>query len=222
MINKYTKKAFVATLIFIVYTLLVAFVDVKAIGPCNTEVGFASINGWFHSATNTSNVLYSISNYAGYISLLSVGIFAIVGIYELVKCKSFKKLDPRLYILAGFYVFLAFFYLLFEKIVINYRPVLMTGEITPEASYPSSHTMLVIGVMFTAVHQISYLLKNNARLRSILIICCYFLTVLTIVTRLLSGVHWLTDIIGGALLSFTLVLYYYAVVDFSDSKHADK
>ncbi|MBO5313616.1 MAG: phosphatase PAP2 family protein, partial [Clostridia bacterium] len=45
---------------------------------------------------------------------------------------------------------------------------------------------------------------------------CVMLTITVFITfmvigRLVSGVHWITDIIGGALLSTAIVLMYYSI-----------
>ena len=86
----------------------------------------------------------------------------------------------------------------------------MPGETAPEASFPSSHTMLVVTVMI-AVMIVSDKYFGDLFGPLVRILC--FLTALgTIAGRLYCGVHWLTDIIGGILLSATLLLLFAAVV----------
>ena len=52
---------------------------------------------------------------------------------------------------------------------------------------------------------------KNKSLGSIIRPLCWILAGLTVVFRLLSGVHWLTDIIGGVIISaFFLTLFYAA------------
>ena len=99
-------------------------------------------------------------------------------------------------------------YALFERFAVNYRPVLIDGCL--EASYPSSTTVLVLCVMPTAAMQCKARIKKAAVRRCALAVMTAF-AVLMVVCRLISGVHWLTDIIGGALLSAGLVKMYSAV-----------
>lgn len=79
-----------------------------------------------------------------------------------------------------------------------------------EASYPSSTTMLVMCVMPTAIMQFHDRIGHELLRKGISYIMIAF-TVFMVIGRLLSGVHWLTDIVGGALLSAGLVMLYYSV-----------
>ena len=106
-------------------------------------------------------------------------------------------------------------YLLFEVVVINYRPVLIDGRM--EASYPSSTTMLVMCVIPTAMMQLNARVKNKTIQKTVLGILLAF-TVFMVIGRLISGVHWFTDIVGGALLSAGLVMLYYSVSSLSITK----
>lgn len=85
-------------------------------------------------------------------------------------------------------------YFLFEKVVINYRPVLIEGVL--EASYPSSTTMLTPCVIPTAILQFKSRIKNVAIRKTVLTVLAIFAAFM-VIGRLISGAHWLTDIIGG-------------------------
>ena len=93
-------------------------------------------------------------------------------------------------------------YLVFEMVPINYRPVLIEGIL--EASYPSSTTLLVLSVMPATIMQIGRRVKTPATAKVLQIICVAF-ALFMVLGRLISGVHWLTDIMGGILLSGGLV-----------------
>ena len=199
-----------ALLSFAVWTILVACVEVKAIGPRDSSVGFATLNEYFHRLTGVSMSLYTITDWLG---LVPVGVafgFALLGLFQLIKRKSLKEVDRSILALGVFYVSVIAAYLLFEEVVINYRPVLIGGYL--EASYPSSTTMLTLCVMPTAIMQLRSRIKNTA-LKNLITLAMALFTAFMVIGRLVSGVHWLSDIIGGILISAGLVLIYRAVSD---------
>ena len=193
-------------LAFATWTVLVKFVNVKPIGPNGSSVGFAIFNEWAHALTGYNHALYVVTDWLGLVPVGVVLCFATVGVAQLIKRKSLLKVDSDILLLGAFYALVGVVYALCEGVVINYRPVLINGVL--EASYPSSTTMLVACVMPTAIMQFNSRIKNK-RLRG----CVEFLTILFIsfmvVGRVVSGVHWITDIIGGGLISASLVLAYY-------------
>lgn len=149
--------------------------------------------------------LYTLTDWLG---LVPIGIalgFAVLGLVQLIRRKSLLKVDRDILILGGFYIVVLAAYLLFETVVINFRPVLIDGKL--EASYPSSTTMLALCVLPTAMIQLKTRIRGDAVRRAILGIFVAF-TVFMVVGRLLSGVHWLSDIVGGVLLSAGLVPLY--------------
>ena len=192
---------------FVLWTVLVKFVDVQAIGPNNSSVGFASLNGWFHELTGENMMLYDITDWLGLLPILTAGCFGILGLCQLIKRKSLLKVDRSIIALGIFYVAVIGAFIFFEICVINYRPLLIEGKL--EASYPSSTTMLVMSVMPTAAMQLYERIKNK-NLRIVAIIVIVLFTAFMVIARILSGVHWITDIIGGALLSAGLVMTYKA------------
>ena len=124
---------------------------------------------------------------------------------QLIKGKSLKKVDGDLYILLGFYVLIGMAYLLFEKLVINYRPIVMDGGVEP--SYPSSHTVLAITFLYAAIIMLRRRIKDSQKMTVISIVLLVMMLAI-ILLRLFSGVHWLTDIIGGVILSVLLISIY--------------
>ena len=193
---------------FIIWTLLISFVDVKTIGPEGSSVGFATLNGAFHTLTGTHMWLYTVTDWLGLVPIAVCLGFAIFGLAQWIKRKRFSKVDSSILALGGFYLTVMATYILFEYVVINRRPVLINGYL--EASYPSSTTMLVMCVMPTALMQLSSRIKNKI-LRLILTYLIIGFTAFMVIGRLVSGVHWLTDIIGGAIVSSGLVLMYYGI-----------
>ncbi len=195
---------------FVLWTVLVSYVDVRAIGQNASSVGFATLNGYVHNLTGVNMFLYTITDWLG---LVPIGVafgFAVLGLVQWVGRKSLFKVDRSILALGGFYIIVLAMYIFFEIVVINYRPVLLGGYL--EASYPSSTTMLVMCVMPTAMMQLHARIKSDVFRRCVLISIAAF-TAFMVIGRLASGVHWLTDIIGGALVSAGLVITYASVSD---------
>lgn len=189
------------TVAFIIYTLLVKFVDVKPIGPNGSKVGFATMNKWFMNIAKENHFFYKLSELLGYIILLLVLIYGCIGLYQLIKRKSLFKIDREIIVLGIFYVVVLAFYVLFDKVVINYRPVLIDGVLEP--SYPSSHTMLALCVGLSSLI-VSKSYFNKKYIDKINIVTCVLIG-LIVAGRILSGVHWLSDIFGGVILSCALI-----------------
>ena len=212
--KKKNKKALVwgASLLaaFVLWTVLVCFVDVQAIGPEGSSVGFATLNGYVHNLTGVNMSLYVITDWLG---LVPIGIafgFAVLGLVQRIKRKSILKVDRSILVLGGFYIVVMAVYILFEMVVINYRPTLIDGYL--EASYPSSTTMLVMCVMPTAMMQLRARIKNKVFSRCAMIAITAFIAFM-VIGRFVSGVHWATDIVGGMLVSAGLVTMYASVIE---------
>ena len=200
---------------FLLWTGAVCVVDVQAIGPLGTAVGLAAVNGFFHRLTGVHMALYTVTDWLGLVPLAVVMGFGCLGLVQWVKGKRLRKVDRSILVLGGFYLAVLAAYGIFETVVINYRPVLINGNL--ESSYPSSTTMLAMCVMPTAMMQLQGRIQNRTLRRWILLLMGAF-TAFMVIGRLLSGVHWLTDVIGGALLSAGLVMLYAAAND-RDSSH---
>ena len=199
--------------VFVFWTVLVRFVDVRAIGPEGSSVGFAALNGFVHELTGVNWLLYTVTDWLGLVQIAAALGFAILGLAQLIKRKSLRKVDRSILALGVFYILVIAAYAFFEIVVINYRPTLIGGYL--EASYPSSTTMLAMCVMPTAAMQLNRRIKNTVLRRCAIITVAAF-TGFMVIGRLISGVHWITDIIGGALLSTGLVMIYYSLSNIAE------
>ncbi|MCI8781723.1 MAG: phosphatase PAP2 family protein [Lachnospiraceae bacterium] len=200
---------------FAVWTALIQMVDVQPLGQNGTNIGFASFNCWFHGLTGVNMTIYTITDWMGLIPLVVCLIFAGIGVVQLIMRRSLFKVDPDIIILGVYYVVVILEYLFFEMISINYRPILINGVM--EASYPSSTTLLVLCVMPTLIEQIQRRRSSIAVKRIVTILAIAF-SAFMVIGRLISGVHWVTDIVGGVLLSAGLFTVYKAVVMLSIKK----
>ena len=194
---------------FIIWTFLIQVIDVQQNGANGTNVGFATINGWFYDLTGVHMEIYHITDWLGLVPIFICLLFGGIGFVQLVKKRSIFKVDYDIIFLGLYYILVIFGYLLFEMIPINYRPILIEGFL--EASYPSSTTLLVLCVMSTFVEQTNRRLINKTMKKMIKVFVICF-SAFMVLGRLISGVHWLTDIVGSILLSVGLFCIYKAAV----------
>ena len=194
---------------FALWTASVCLVDVQSIGPLGSRVGFAALNGWFHGLTGVHMALYDLTDLLSVIPLGVCGLFGLLGAAQLVRRRSLRKVDRDILLLGIYYVVVIGAFFLFEVFPVNFRPIFIEGKL--EASYPSSTTLLVLSVMPTLVFQADRRCKGVGLKWAVRILTAAF-SCFMVVSRLVCGVHWLTDIVGGLVLSTGLFLLYTASV----------
>lgn len=202
--------------VFITFTILSKTIDVRPIGPQGSSVGFATINQFFFQRLGVSLLWYDITSWLGFVAIVVIFGFGGFGLYQLLKGKSLRNVDERILLLGGFYFIVLAVYALFEILIINYRPVILSQEL--EASYPSSHTMLVICIMVTAMMQFQHYLREKRGWLMVSDIVSVLIIAVTVIGRLLSGVHWFSDIIAGIILSSALIFLYYSALKYIEEK----
>lgn len=195
--------------IFTIWTGLVQCVDVKPIGANTTDIGFSTLNSYFHQMTGVHMTLYTITDWLGLIPIFVCVVFGGLGLVQLIKRKSLFKVDKDLILLGIYYFIVIMGYLIFEMIPINYRPILIDGRL--EASYPSSTTLLVLSVMPTLILQVKRR-STHILITKIVSVVTILFSLFMVIARLTCGVHWLTDIIGALILSTGLYYLYKALV----------
>jgi undecaprenyl-diphosphatase len=202
--------------LFALYTLSLTFVDLRPIGPQGSYVAYAGINQMIHRLFGVNMMLYHITDWAGVAAILIAFGFAVLGLAQWIKRKSIWKVDSSILLLGVFYILVFGAYAFFEYNVINRRPVLINGFL--EASYPSSTTMLAMCILPTAMIQFHRLIRNGFVRKTVNILCGLF-TAFMVIGRLVSGVHWFTDILGGAMFSVSVILLYCAADHFTCKEH---
>ena len=211
--KKKTKRLFciggALLILFAVFTLLAFTVDVKNVGISGTRLGFSGANLAVFGAIGQSEAWLTVTDVLGVIVLLPVVAAAATGLIQLIRRKSIKRVDAPIIALGVLYAADVFFYVLFELVIINYAPILKGGEIA--ASYPSSHTLLAVTVMVSFAAVLGLYLKRRAY-KAIAYAVTSAVAALTVIGRLLSGVHWLTDILASLLLSSALLVLFYGLL----------
>ena len=211
------KKRFIAgsalLAIFIIFTLLITLVDVKASGESGAMVGFSSVNSAFFECFGSNDGLDTVSDVILLLSFAYVFGFALVGALQLIKRKSLFKVDKHVLLMGALMVVLAIIYVVFELFEINCRPILVDGVL--EASYPSTHVLFSTTILASSTLLLQRMVKNRR-----LLIAAYGITaslgILGIVSRTLSGAHWITDIVASVILSLALVTLFSAALALAD------
>ena len=220
MSEKKTLTAAIGMLaMFVLWTMLIRNADVQPIGPEGSQVGLAGLNGWFHALTGVNWTLYTITDWLGLVPILVCACYGVLGAAQWIRRRRLLRVDTDILLLGIYYLLVIFGYLFFEMIPVNYRPVLIDGYL--EASYPSSTTLLVLSVMPTLKFQ-TVRRCGNGKIRQAITMFAALFSAFMAIGRLISGVHWLTDIIGSVLLSGGLYLFYRAAVAQVDRKKAEE
>ena len=210
--NKKKRNFFISTILIllaVVFTILVKVVDVKQVGVNETSIGFVTLNQFFFKTTGVNMIWYHITDWLGLMPIFMAMVYSLLGLVQLIKRKSLFKVDKEIIILGLFYVVVISIYIFFEKVIVNYRPILMNGFL--EASYPSSHTLMTICLCGSSIIVNKKMFNNKiTKLMNMLSLIIIFITV---IGRLISGVHWFTDIVGGIFISIALLMTLYSLVD---------
>ncbi len=202
--NRNLLFAAVSGLSAVLLIILVRFVDVRPIGPEGTSIGLSHLNRFVFDRFGVNMLWYEITDWLSVAAVLTAFLFALTGTVQLIKRRSLLKVDRAILTLGGMYIIVTGLYILFEVLIVNYRPIIMPGGTGPEASFPSSHTMLVCVIMGSAMMLIDRYIGVKT-LQSLLRIICAVIIGVTVIGRSIAGVHWFTDILGGILISAALL-----------------
>ena len=209
MLKRNLFITFILLFISVIFIILLKNVDVRCDAVNNSCIGFYTINHYFFNKIGVNMFWYTITDYLGLIPIIISFIYAFLGFKQLVRRKSLFKVDRVIIILGLFYIIVVLVYILFEKCIINYRPILIDGLL--EVSFPSSHTLISICLCGSSIIINNKIFKNiftrKLNIISLLVI------IIIVVGRLISGVHWFTDIIGGILISSFLLMLFYSLLD---------
>ena len=200
---------------FALWTVAIRLIDVQNAGPLGSEVGFATINVWFHRLTGVHMLIYTITDWLGLVPIIICMCFGVLGLVQMIHRRSLLKVDSDILLLGAYYVVVILGYLLFEMMPINYRPILIGGNL--EASYPSSTTLLVLSVMPTLKYQSERRIAKPVTRKAIAVFVIVF-SAFMVLGRLIAGVHWATDIVGSVFLSSGLFMIYRFMAEYTRPK----
>ena len=135
-----------------------------------------------------------------------LGVFAILGLIQLIKRKSIKKVDRALLAFIPSLILLVITYFAFDKLfVLNTRP-----NDSGEPSFPSTHVMIVATVFsLVALALPQYI---NSKIACIILdVLMLILIAIVSVGRVLSLKHWPLDVVGGLAFAAIFALVYYLI-----------
>ena len=89
---------------FALWTVLIRHIDVQKAGPNGTEIGFATINVWFHRLTGVHMLVYKITDWLGLVPIIICMCFGVLGLVQLIKRRSILRVDPDILLLGIYYV----------------------------------------------------------------------------------------------------------------------
>ena len=209
LLSKRGISALVMLLLSVIWTVTAGVADVSAIGPMGSSVGLSTLNAAVRDLVGVRMELYELTDILDLVPIAVALGYAIVGAAQLIGRRSLWRVDRRILALGGLYIALGVVFVGFELMPLNYRPVLIEGVL--EASYPSSTTLLVMTVIPAFLVDVATRVKKKRIFWVIFAVAAAFCA-FVVAARILSGVHWFSDVIGGLLISAALVLSYSALM----------
>lgn len=146
-------------------------------------------------------------------SILSLSVFAILGLCQLFSRKSIKKVDRSLLAMFIPLILMAVAYFVFNHFLIwNVRP---NGS--GEASFPSSHVMVVSTIFFCIALILPQYIHSKLACASLNLLML-LLIVFTAIGRVVSNMHWMSDVFGALAFSAIFAFVYFLII--RRKKHA--
>lgn len=182
------------------FLLLIVFlltVDVGYAVP-HAPVGLSTVNGFVFEAIG-ENPEWEMVSFV--LLIISVLLMCAQGLCIFIKMIRTRKLWEMVAVGHAWLLALVF-YILFEFCIVNYRPILEDGELA--ASFPSSHTLIAVVLFGVMAVWFAYLLPRSVK-KYVIIALLGAAAFVSALARLMVGVHWLTDVLGGMLLGGVIV-----------------
>ncbi len=190
IINLYTILGFSFLALFLLLIILLS-IDRATITFAGKEVGLSHLNNLV--SYKFDDTLDKVSDVLFYFSFSGVILGVVLGIMQLVKNKSLFAVDTKILFFGIFVILAIIFWLVFDKgLKINYRPIDPT-----EGSFPSTHVFMTTFFMLAAHNLLCSLFKGNNIVKYGSLAVAIIFIVLVTIFRVSSGMHYITDVIGG-------------------------
>lgn len=140
-------------------------------------------------------------------SIITFGIFVIMGLCQLIMRKSFMKVDKEIRWMPLPLALMTIVYFVFDKLVIlSTRP-----DGSGKSSFPSSHAMVATTIFFIVTLILPHYVKNGT-IRVILEIIMVIAICLVCAGRVLAGKHSVIDVIAAIIFAFIFSEIYYLII----------
>ena len=169
-------------------------------------LGYDRAGGYFRS-------LYVFTEILGAVSILACVFWTGLGIKDLIKYRDINDVDKSIFATWILYVIALIVWKVVLKISVNYAPVSVNLKSGLVVSFPCGNTFLIIISMCSSIYLIGYFLEEKKKLVLTLRAICVAVLVMGIVFRTVSGVNYLTDILGAIGFAVPSVVLYSFVCD---------
>ena len=205
-LRKFDIITSITAFLFLLLLVLILVVDVRVNELTGEKIGLFELNNVF--LKNTINHTFDIiSDIILDISVGCIIFYMIMGLIQI-----FKKNEPsnEIIFIGIMMIVIIVIWIVFDKfLIINHRPIYITMEL--EGSFPSTHVIITTFVMLVNIALVSKNIKKK-NLRIALYIANGVVILASPICRLLSNMHWFTDILGGVLLGALLFELYYIII----------
>lgn len=140
-------------------------------------------------------------------SFAVLAVFALTGLCQWLKRKSLKKVDKPLLWFPFPLALMAITHIVFDKFLIwNTRP-----DGSGEASFPSTHVMVVATIFFLVAIILPKYIKSKA---AYIILDLFMLAFIVLVSvgRVLANKHWPSDVLGALAFAAIFAAIYYLII----------
>ena len=201
-INKVNKKTILIIIFSISFIILFILIKTKLIEPFDIRVYNLIALNINESLTN----FFKIMTFLGEgVSIASYCIIALIVSYYL------KKKNIGL-IIAGCVTFNSLFSEVIKRIMQRARPEILRLINESSYSFPSSHTLASVSLCGILIYLI-YRSDLNKSMKAISTIFLVLFPILIGISRIYLGVHYASDVLGGALIAIILLLIEISIIE---------
>ena len=109
-------------LLWLILIVLLCLADRQPVGAEGSVVGLATLNGAVMKLTGVWGTdggvrmeLYQLTEYLGYFAILVLCVFALLGLLQLIRRRSLRKVDRQILAMGGLFIVTLILYVFFEK-----------------------------------------------------------------------------------------------------------